>query len=731
MRLLSFPLCLSLIVVMTGAMMNSIPFPSGQPNTNLGRLSLTSATDPLIVGNNAADGDGPIQTYDLTTGSLVNSFIPDGATSAGANGRAVAVVGNEVFYSELSEEFGASDAIHVAPFNDGAGGSDIRTIPNPAPSTGIQDLEYSNGALYALTGYDNGALQVWSLAPDTGAVITGPIAIDSAPDADGFTILPDGDFLINTGDASCTYDEYDPTTGDATGTSITVPGGTDCTGVDTNGTALFFQTNWDSFTETDLAGNLIATTSVQSNLIEDVSLVGNGGGLIAAFGDSVAAGEGNTINSPTGPTGLAAEISGSSGSLPGGAYQYEVTGVTTSGESLPSSPASIIPLGSNIAIALTWNPLAGASSYNVYRTLNGSSASIGLLASGLTMAQYTDTGASTPATAQPPPPYNGYPNDSSDAYPAVLASDLGMSVDNFAISGACADMSPQLANCGSLSSPKQTVAGELLTAQSMNLQPSLVTLTVGGNDINFESCIKSLLGVSTSTPCSDTKADLAAIKSNVTSQLVEIKGLYPGVPVILTLYYDPLPPTLTSITNSNSPCSQESVLYAIHQFVQQGDWLGAAKTLVTGNVGSGGKKFFNNLFSQASSIENKLNSTLTNAASTAKKLGVDVQTVQLDFSGHDFCQDYSGGNGGWIFGPQIFASGEVTHLGSATVSYTPTDICVVPDAGCNIESKSGSGHGYSYSYKVSINDLPHPTAAGQQAIANQLEPTAASVLGSG
>jgi hypothetical protein len=227
----------------------------------------------LIVGNNASDGNGAIQTYDLTTGSLVNSFVPDGAKSSEANGRGVAVVGNEIFYTELTNLFGPSDGIHVAPFNNGAGGSDLRVLPNPAPLWGIQDLTYANSALYALTGYDSGPLQVWKLNPTTGSVISGPISV-SGPDsgADGFALLPDGNFLINDGDASCTYRQYDSGTGLATGQSLSVPGGSQCTGVETDGTSLYFETNFNSFTKTDLAGNLISTTSVAENLVEDISL---------------------------------------------------------------------------------------------------------------------------------------------------------------------------------------------------------------------------------------------------------------------------------------------------------------------------------------------------------------------------------------------------------------------------------------------------------------------------
>jgi hypothetical protein len=230
-----------------------------------------AASGPLIIGNNASAGGGPIQTFDFSTGAVVNSFVPDGATNN--NGRGVALVGNEVFYTELSSGSGATDSIHVAPFNNGAGGSDIRTIPNPAPSTGVQDLDYANGALYALTGYSEGSLQVWKLDPTSGAVLAGPIAISSGPSADGFTILPNGDFLINTGDQSCTYDEYNPTTGAATGSSVTVPGASTCTGVATDGVSLYFETDFSGFTQTDLSGNLISNRSVPSNVVEDISLV--------------------------------------------------------------------------------------------------------------------------------------------------------------------------------------------------------------------------------------------------------------------------------------------------------------------------------------------------------------------------------------------------------------------------------------------------------------------------
>src|SRR5712692_5173178 len=94
------------------------------------------ASDVIVSGNSAAFGNGPISTYDFTTGAFVGSFIPDGATINNANGRGLAVTENEFFYTELTGGFGATDFIRIAPYNGGAGGADIGSFPNPNPSTG-------------------------------------------------------------------------------------------------------------------------------------------------------------------------------------------------------------------------------------------------------------------------------------------------------------------------------------------------------------------------------------------------------------------------------------------------------------------------------------------------------------------------------------------------------------------------------------------------------------------
>jgi hypothetical protein len=238
-------------------------------------LSAVATQAQFIVGINADFGTGQITTYNFANGATVNSFLPTGSF-ANNGGRGLLVVGNNVYYTELSAFVGPTDFIRIAPFNGGAGGADIGTLPNPRPGVGVQDLAFFGGVLYVLTGQYGFVPQVFGLNPATGAIVSGPVSIASPAldGSDGFTVLPNGNFLINSGDSSCTYNQYSPSTGALiAGTTIVVPGGSLCTGVETDGTSLFFQTNFNRFTKTTLAGALISSQAVLSNIVEDISVV--------------------------------------------------------------------------------------------------------------------------------------------------------------------------------------------------------------------------------------------------------------------------------------------------------------------------------------------------------------------------------------------------------------------------------------------------------------------------
>jgi hypothetical protein len=262
---------------------------------------------PLIVGNSRAF-EGPIVTTNFPTGPTVG-FVPDGAKTAPfTNGRGVLVVGNNLYYTELVANTnrppeGPTDAIHIAPFNGGNGGSDTGTLSNPRPGCGVQDLAYHDGFIYALTGFNQVTLpsctnlQVFKIAVG-GTAWSGPVTIQSASTegvpttADGFTILewkPFGrtTFLINDRGLSCTYREYDSQTGAFTGNGFVVSGYELCAGVDTldtegltKSTTLYISTG-DGFTIAafSLSSSWVLTPGLDFTpgdgwaFVEDISLV--------------------------------------------------------------------------------------------------------------------------------------------------------------------------------------------------------------------------------------------------------------------------------------------------------------------------------------------------------------------------------------------------------------------------------------------------------------------------
>lgn len=243
----------------------------------------TAKADVLAIQNNAAFGNGPIITVDMTTNTIVNSFVPDQAKIGSANGRAVAVLGNFVYYTELTNGFGPSSGIYVAPFNNGAGGADIKSFANPVPGTGIVDLAEFGGLLYAMTGYPNGP-EVIQATDGNGGNVGGVITLHmiggaTLSDSDGLAILANGNFLINDGDATNSYNQYDATTGqEIAGTNVVAHDKNgacgESTGVDSDGTHLFFDCNFNEIVEDDLAGNFISATGTGGSGGEDDSIVG-------------------------------------------------------------------------------------------------------------------------------------------------------------------------------------------------------------------------------------------------------------------------------------------------------------------------------------------------------------------------------------------------------------------------------------------------------------------------
>lgn len=251
----------------------------------LGGMGVAEA-DRIGIANQSAFGGGVIETVDLDTHTVLGSFVPTGAFDSN-NGRGVQLFlgSNLVYYTELTNGFGPTDLIRVAPYNNGLGGADVLTFPNPVPGTGVVVLAGSGGFLYVMTGYPNGP-EVVQKTDGSGNNIGAPVTLHRIVNglpvnldaADGFTVLPNGNWLINDDDAVNSYNQYDPLTGNeipnttiqahnnlglcgsSTGVDFHAPSGT-----------LFFDCNLNNMVENTLAGAFIANNPFDRAGFEDLS----------------------------------------------------------------------------------------------------------------------------------------------------------------------------------------------------------------------------------------------------------------------------------------------------------------------------------------------------------------------------------------------------------------------------------------------------------------------------
>lgn len=98
------------------------------------------------------------------------------------------------------------------------------------------------------------------------------------------------------------------------------------------------------------------------------------------------------------PTGLAGTASTTGGSLATGTYFYVVTALNETGETKASSEISVPVTGPTGSVALSWNPVARATGYRVYR---GTSAGGENVSYTSTTNSFTDTGAAGAAGSPP------------------------------------------------------------------------------------------------------------------------------------------------------------------------------------------------------------------------------------------------------------------------------------------------------------------------------------------
>ncbi|WP_244282695.1 GDSL-type esterase/lipase family protein [Micromonospora chersina] len=316
-------------------------------------------------------------------------------------------------------------------------------------------------------------------------------------------------------------------------------------------------------------------------------------------------------------------------------------------------------------------------------------------------------------------PHSGYPNNAA-AYSARIASRLGWSSYNFAISGACAATSGKGGVWGTPSEcTKSIIADQIPAAAAMNLKPSLVTVTVGANDIRFADCIQQVLGLASSSPCSGKTFDdhLQALKLNLGMALAKIRDLYGSdVPIVVTRYFSPMP---GYVSDAKDVCPTMPALALAKVYTEKG---AKAAVWAVRDLNNRARDYQASVSDKTLAVVGKLNNTLTKTATPFK-----ATMVGLNFSGHDFCTDYDGRSDSWVLAPQVSVFASYYGAGGASFEreLRPAHRCVVTpscDTNTMFVDKSGDWNGQHWTFILSFwsNDFPHLTKPGHEAVASRI-----------
>ena len=143
----------------------------------------------------------------------------------------------------------------------------------------------------------------------------------------------------------------------------------------------------------DLSSPATVTTTTQGSSghseVDTVKLNATGGSFTVTF------------QAPVSPPQNVTATAQSGGTLAANTYYYVVTAVTSGGETLASSEQSAIADSTNGTVALTWNAVAGALSYKVYRGTGTTGNEHGYFTSGT--ASFTDNGSASLTGSSAPP----------------------------------------------------------------------------------------------------------------------------------------------------------------------------------------------------------------------------------------------------------------------------------------------------------------------------------------
>ena len=312
-------------------------------------------------------------------------------------------------------------------------------------------------------------------------------------------------------------------------------------------------------------------------------------------------------------------------------------------------------------------------------------------------------------------PSEGFP-DNPDAYSAVLAQKLGYDSQNYSVEGVCAGIGD---DC-----PAHSVDWQIQQVPA-SFTPSLITLTVGADDINFGGCFESIIKSgdefmqSPTDPCNpDTlRKHLADFKRKLASDLKTLQSKYPGVPIQVMDYYNPFPQAPAA---KQSACLFSDLAALTYEHAQIG-WLNTVDTFILhhGQFKRDAATVQGLLYKDAQTVLNQLNAAIN---VTATGLATIVNTN--DFAGHDICATGSE----WVFSP-TFAVDMSLKVGSisksAELSIGGNEVCPNPVSPVDKNFKISTQFKNTFLHisgsldiAGGLNCLPHPTVAGQTAIAD-------------
>lgn len=334
------------------------------------------------------------------------------------------------------------------------------------------------------------------------------------------------------------------------------------------------------------------------------------------------------------------------------------------------------------------------------------------------------------------------PDGNSSAYPAILAATLGLTPVNLATSGACVSSTdapaPRPGNCTGSNSGVSVAQQE---TSAIGLSPSVITLTAGANDIAFDQCFEAAFDLTANgpaDPCApgSLASNLAALGSSLRATLQQTAHDFPNVPIVVTGYYNPLPPVPPTglACGDLYPLSFADALN--HLSGSDITWLVLGLLLRPDAIQNGLRSYQAAIFSRGQSIVTALNGTIQ----AAVKAVPSAHFVPLNFAGHDFCRP---AGAAWAFGPRVAERLVISHLfaGPQVIAAVAGGSVACPSPGKLDPSLTPTTFNFSFflpalppitgisgSFSPSVNCTPHPTAPGQLAISSMIAPVAAPLV---